>query len=65
MLARALDTTVDELLVANEEEDVVITPRRDHAGDTTYWMLNRPDNNAPAEILSIFDHHGERTHLHN
>jgi transcriptional regulator with XRE-family HTH domain len=131
VLARALDTTVDELLVANEEEDVVITPRRDRAGDTTYWMLNRADDpsgrvivkqripehpqspqarthpgrdwfyvvsgvvrlrlgerelliaagkaasfdtmtphsmsgyNAPAEILSIFDHHGERAHLHN
>lgn len=129
-LARALDTTVDELLVADEEEDVVISPRRDHAGDTTYWMLTKPDDpsgrtvvkqripehlklpesrthpgrdwfyvlsgtvrlrlgerdlligagkaasfdtmtphsisghTGPAEILSIFDHHGERAHLH-
>lgn len=131
-LARALDTTIDELLVADQEEDVVITPRRDHGGGTTYWMLNRPDDdpsgrvivkqripehrqlpearthpgrdwfyvltgvlrlrlgdrdllipagkaasfdtmtphtmsghNGAAEILSIFDHHGERAHLHN
>ncbi|MGH2927062.1 MAG: helix-turn-helix domain-containing protein, partial [Solirubrobacteraceae bacterium] len=43
-LARALNTTVDELLVADEAEDVVISPRRDHAGDTFYWMLSRPDD---------------------
>ncbi len=130
-LARALDTTVDELLVADQEEDVVITPRRDHACGTTYWMLTRPEDplgrvvvkqliaehtqlpearthpgrdwfyvltgvmrlrlgqrellipagkaasfdtmiphtasghNGPVEILSIFDHHGERAHLHD
>lgn len=130
-LARALDTTVDELLMADEEEDVVISPRRDHGGGSTYWMLNRADDpsgrvivkqhipehpqlpearthpgrdwfyvltgvlrlrlgdrellipagraasfdtmtphtmsghDGPAEILSIFDHHGERAHLHD
>lgn len=130
-LARALDTTVDELLVAGEEEDVVISPRRDQASGTTYWLLTRPDDasgravvkmrlperkrfpeprthpgrdwfyvlagvvrlrlgerellvpagkaasfdtmsphsmgghDGPAEILSIFDHHGERAHLHD
>jgi transcriptional regulator with XRE-family HTH domain len=130
-LARALDTSVDELLVADEEEDIVISPRRDHVGSTTYWMLTRPDDpsgrvvvkqlipehqrlpearthpgrdwfyvltgvlrlrlgerellispgkaanfdtmtphsmsghNGPTEILSIFDHHGERAHLHD
>jgi transcriptional regulator with XRE-family HTH domain len=44
VLARALDTTVEELLGAGEEEDVDISPRRDRAGDTTYWMLTRPDD---------------------
>jgi transcriptional regulator with XRE-family HTH domain len=43
-LARALDTTVDELLVDEDVEDVVIRPRRDHAGSATYWLLTRPDD---------------------
>jgi transcriptional regulator with XRE-family HTH domain len=43
-LARALDTTVDELLVGDEDEDVVISPRRDHAGGSTYWLLTRSDD---------------------
>ena len=130
-LARALDTTVDELLVAADEEDVVIRPRRDEAGEATFWLLNHPKDpsgrvvakmrlpartrlpearvhpgrdwfyvlegtvrlqlghrdvlvptgraasfdtmtphilsghGAPAEILTIFDHHGERAHLHS
>jgi transcriptional regulator with XRE-family HTH domain len=130
-LARALDTTVDELLVGDEDDEVVISPRRDRAGGATYWLLTRPDDpsgravvkmriperkqlpearvhpgsdwfyvltgtvrlrlgnreilipagkaasfntmtphtmgghNGPAEILSIFDHHGERAHLHD
>ena len=43
-LARALDTTVDELLVAEDEEDVVIRPRRDKAGEATFWLLNHPND---------------------
>jgi transcriptional regulator with XRE-family HTH domain len=43
-LARALDTTVDELLVDDEAEDVVIRPTRDRAHGATFWMLNRPDD---------------------
>jgi transcriptional regulator with XRE-family HTH domain len=130
-LARALDTTVDELLTEDDDEDVVIRPRRDSAGDATFWLLTRPGDpsgrgaakmhipareqlpeprvhpgrdwfyvldgtlrlrlgtrevlvnagqaasfdtmtphcmgghGGPAEILSIFDHHGERAHLHD
>jgi transcriptional regulator with XRE-family HTH domain len=130
VLARALDATVDELLVDEQSEaDVIIRPTRDSAHGLTYWMLNRPDDQsgrivakmripaskrAPepqvhpgrdwffvlkgtvrlmlgerehlvevgqaaefdtmtphwlvgyreaAEILTIFDHHGERAHL--
>lgn len=128
-LARALDTTIDELLVEGDSEDVVIRPTRDTARGATYWMLTRPDDPSgklvakirlparkrppdpqvhpgrdwfyvikgtvrlflggkehlvgegqaaefdtmtphwilgygqPAEILTILDHHGERTHL--
>jgi transcriptional regulator with XRE-family HTH domain len=129
-LARALETTVDELLADGEAEDVVIRPTKDTAHGATYWMLNRHDDasgrivakmripaakrtpeprvhpgrdglyvlegrlrlfvgdhehlveagqaaefdtmtphwmlgyGGPAEILTIFDRHGERAHLH-
>jgi transcriptional regulator with XRE-family HTH domain len=43
-LARALDTTVDELLVAEEDDDVVIRPTRDEANGHTFWLLTRPDD---------------------
>jgi transcriptional regulator with XRE-family HTH domain len=43
-LARALDTTVDELLVADEDDDVVIRPTRDEANGQTFWLLTRPDD---------------------
>jgi transcriptional regulator with XRE-family HTH domain len=130
-LARALDTTVDELLAADDPDDVVIRPTRDTARGATYWLLSGPDDpsgrvvakmrvtvakrppelrvhpgrdwlyvlegtvrlvlggrehlveagqaaafdtmtphamtghRAPAEILTIFDRHGERAHLHD
>lgn len=38
-LARALGTTVDELLAEEHEEDVIIHPRRDTVGDATYWLF--------------------------
>ena len=42
-LARALETTVDELLVDEEAgHDVVIRPTVDRAHGATYWMLTRP-----------------------
>lgn len=129
-LARALDTTADELLV-DDDDVVVISPRRDQVSGATYWLLTRPDDpsgravvkmrmpqrkqlpetrthpgrdwfyvltgtvrlhlgsrellipagkaasfdtmtphsmgghDGPIEILSILDHHGERTHLHD
>ena len=129
ILARALGTSVDELLAEAEEEDVVIRPRRDTADGVTFWLLTDPDDSSdrvvakmrfprraklpeprvhpgrdwlyvlkgtlrlqlgdrqvlvragqaagfdtmtphsmgghegPAEILSIFDHHGKHAHL--
>jgi transcriptional regulator with XRE-family HTH domain len=128
-LAKALGTTVDELVAEEREEDVVIRPRRDTSGGMTFWSLTDPGetsgrvvtkmripqyarlpetrvhpgrdwfyvlsgtlclqlgdrqvlvrsgqaasfatmtphslggNEGPVEILSIFDHHGERAHL--
>ena len=43
-LARVLDTTVDELLIEDDDEDVIIRPRRDTAGETTFWLLTRSDD---------------------
>ena len=44
-LARALGTTVDELLAEDAgADDVVIRPTRDRAHGATYWMLTRPDD---------------------
>ena len=41
-LARALDTTVDELLADDSGQDVVIRPTRARAGDVVEWRLSRP-----------------------
>jgi mannose-6-phosphate isomerase-like protein (cupin superfamily) len=43
-LARALDTTVDDLLVDHRDDDVVIRPQRVHAGRATQWTLSRPND---------------------
>ncbi|MEV4512855.1 helix-turn-helix transcriptional regulator [Dactylosporangium sp. NPDC049525] len=128
-IARALGTSLDQLVEGVDDEDVVIRPRRDTAHGMTTWMLTRepgphgvsvakmrvtrpvPEelrvhpgkdwftvlsgvivlrlgertilveagqaaefstmtphafgaHGGPAEILCIFDHDGERTHLH-
>ena len=44
ILARALDTTVDELLVDDADDDVVIRPTRDEANGVTFWLLTRRDD---------------------
>jgi transcriptional regulator with XRE-family HTH domain len=41
-LARALESTVDELLADDSDEDVVIRPTRARTGNATQWMLSRP-----------------------
>lgn len=128
-LARALGTTVDELLDEHPDDEVVIKPTRNVVGGATHWLLTRPDDplgrvvtktrfpatrkgrprvhpgrewlyvldgtarlrlgeqehlvqtgeaaefdttvphlisghGGPVEVLSIFDRHGERAHLH-
>lgn len=42
-LARALGTTVDELL-EEQADDVVIKPTRNVVDGTTHWLLTRPDD---------------------
>ncbi|GAA4069763.1 helix-turn-helix transcriptional regulator [Actinomadura miaoliensis] len=131
-IARALDTTLDQLVESDDDEDVVIRPEPCHTRGMTSWLLSRerslhgvtvakmritPDrpkgaehlkvhpgrewftvlsgtarlhlgertilvkpgdaaefstmtphaidaHEGPVEILTIFDHNGERTHLH-
>lgn len=131
-LARALGTTLDQLVEPTEDDDVVIRPQPEHVRGTTTWLLSReralhgvtvakmrftperpsePDQlpvhpghewftvlsgtahlrlgdrtilvqpgeaaefstmtphlisapDGPVEVLTIFDHNGERAHLH-
>jgi transcriptional regulator with XRE-family HTH domain len=40
-IARALETTLDELVSSQEDEDVVIRPQPAHRADVTTWLLSR------------------------
>jgi transcriptional regulator with XRE-family HTH domain len=40
-IARALGTTLDQLVESADDGDVVIRPRRDHAHGVTTWLLTR------------------------
>jgi transcriptional regulator with XRE-family HTH domain len=40
-IARALDTTLDQLVDTASDDDVVIRPRRDKARGMTVWLLSR------------------------
>ncbi len=42
-IARALGTTIDQLVELAGDDDVVIHPRRDTAHGRTTWLLTRPD----------------------
>jgi transcriptional regulator with XRE-family HTH domain len=45
VLARALETTVDELLATADEGDVVIRPKKSSQGwGATHWVLNRAND---------------------
>lgn len=41
LIARALDTTVDQLVEATDDEDVVIRPQAERADGVTTWLLSR------------------------
>jgi len=40
-IARALDTTLDDLVATAEEDDVVIRPEPEHRPGVTSWLLSR------------------------
>lgn len=40
-IARALETTLDELVSTPDDEDVVIRPQPAHHADVTTWLLSR------------------------
>lgn len=40
-IARALDTTLDQLVESADDEDVVIRPQPEHARGLTTWLLSR------------------------
>jgi len=40
-IARALETTLDELVSSGEDDDVVIRPQPAHRADVTTWLLSR------------------------
>src|SRR6188768_2124125 len=42
-IARALGTSLDQLVDLTSDEDVVIQPRRDSARGRTTWLLTRDD----------------------
>jgi transcriptional regulator with XRE-family HTH domain len=52
-LARVLDTTVDELLIADDDEDIVIRPRRDRADGSTFWLLTPPDDTSGRVVVKM------------
>src|SRR5689334_24435931 len=39
-IARALGTTLDQLVESSDDEDVVIRPQPDHAPGVTTWLLS-------------------------
>ena len=41
LIARALDTTVDQLVEAADDEDVVIRPQAEQSDGVTTWLLSR------------------------
>lgn len=53
VLARALGTTVDDLLREEQEEDVVIRPRRDRVGGSTYWRFTDPDDTSGRVVAKM------------
>lgn len=53
LLARALDTTIDELLVEEADQDVVIRPVRNEVNGSTYWMLTPRDDTSGRVVCKV------------
>lgn len=53
-LARALGVTVDDILAADDDTDVVIRPARNHAGHgAIVWPLNRPNDPSGRVVIKM------------
>ena len=52
-LARALDTTVEELVAADDDADVVIRPSYDENGDSMFWRLTHRDDPSGQTVVKM------------
>jgi transcriptional regulator with XRE-family HTH domain len=52
-IARALGTTLDELVESVDDEDVIIRPRRDRARGVTTWLLSRDQGGAGITVAKM------------
>jgi transcriptional regulator with XRE-family HTH domain len=52
-LARALDTTADELLAGEKEEAVIIRPHRNTADGATFWSLTGHDDPSGRVVVKM------------
>ena len=52
-IARALQTTIDDLLDTDDEDDVVIRPVRDRVWGATVWTLSRPDESSGRTVTKM------------
>lgn len=52
-IARALGTSIDQLVEAEDDHDVVIRPRQDEARGTTTWVLSRDHGPHGLKVVKI------------
>jgi transcriptional regulator with XRE-family HTH domain len=52
-LARVLGSTVEELVAANDDTEVVIRPSTDRSGSVTFWRLTRPDDTSGRTVVKM------------
>jgi transcriptional regulator with XRE-family HTH domain len=52
-LARALDTTVEDLVATADDGDVVIRPRHDESGRITFWRLSHRDDPTGRTVVKM------------
>lgn len=53
VLSRALGTTLDELLVDDDDDGVVIRPTLDKANGATFWLLTRHDHSSGRVVAKM------------
>lgn len=49
-IARALGTTLDQLVESDADDDVVVRPHRNEEGGVTTWLLSRDSNKTVAKM---------------